>query len=1018
MKTYNKSKKILSVLFVLCMSTVVMSTSIALASDTDMNTDTGAYTYTQDTVIYDGDSLPDNGELFREYARREFEKGIYGESENLPAMYGVAARENLPAGKPQRAIYEKLRLGIEKIAAGQLASSRFTLTSLFNESCCDEEDLGMPITCLDANNVPYLSPEAKAAYEEKIKSWIRQAYRALLEDCPYDFYWWDKTIGLSYSYTSRRDFVDNKAVIGLAGLKINFVVAQEYRGNSEFTLDTAKTSATTTAIANAKAVVDNNASKGDLEKLDAYRQYICDAVSYNHAAAGAVSMVYGNPWQLIWVFDDNPDTNVVCEGYSKAFQYLCDLSQFQNEVTCYSLWGKAEILGGSSEGHMWNAVNYKGENYLVDLTNCDEGTIGAPKKLYMAPAIYVPLETGETEGPEGTEVTEVTYNKTEEPSFYALIDLENEIIMSYTYDEDQKDFIVSGYLPMSNYPIFTVPTGLTATYGDTLSDISLPEVTGLETPGIWQWAEPDRSVGDASEASEFSALFVPTGETLFDIVQDVKISVKVNPKTITDVDVGNIAPQEYSGSKIMPEIVVTGDAGNTLVKDHDYIVEYGENIGPGTNEGTVTVKAKEGGNYTFSDIVAQFDIGKADWTDTAVAAKAKYGTGGSVDLSEYIAEGGNLGTPGKTDNDGILSGTPVLEGSVLRFTMADDIANIGKTAVITVPVRDSNVYEDYTITVTLTAMEKEPQDVVFMIDHKTVTYGDDGFSYVAAVPYDGGEVTYSSDNTDVAAVDPNTGEVTILKAGTATITAEATSTDKYEAGKAEYTITVNKKTLTITAENKKVYIGADMPVLTYKTEGLVNGDIVRTEPAIEISGGAPDMSKAGTYTITVSNAQLSNQDSYEITYVNGTLTVSQKPASGGGGGGGAYVPPSTTENKQSDSDEPAEQLKTKEEAEIEAVKNFNPKAKSKVVRLKNGKKAVLLTWDKGNVGLDGVEIYRSTKKNSGYGKKPIFTTKKETYCNSTVKKGKTYYYKLRGFVVIEGRKYYTGFSNKAYRTVK
>ena len=314
--------------------------------------------------------------------------------------------------------------------------------------------------------------------------------------------------------------------------------------------------------------------------------------------------------------------------------------------------------------------------------------------------------------------------------------------------------------------------------------------------------------------------------------------------------------------------------------------------------------------------------------------------------------------------------------------------------------------------------------MVFMIDHKTVTYGDDGFSYVAAVPYDGGEVTYSSDNTDVAAVDPNTGEVTILKAGTATITAEATSTDKYEAGKAEYTITVNKKTLTITAENKKVYIGADMPVLTYKTEGLVNGDIVQTEPAIEISGGAPDMSKAGTYTITVSNAQLSNQDSYEITYVNGTLTVSQKPASGGGGGGGGggtYLPPSSDEGKQSElkeTGEAADETGTEEEAEIEAVKNFNPKAKSKVVRLKNGKKAVLLTWDKGNVELDGVEIYRSTKRNSGYGKKPIFTTKKETYCNSTVKKGKTYYYKLRGFVVVEGRKYYTGFSNKAYRTVK
>lgn len=177
MKTCNKSKKILSVLFILCMFAVVMPTSIALAlnTDTDTDTDTDVYTYTQDTVIYDGDSLPDNEELFREYARREFQKGIYGESENLPAMYGVAARENLPAGKPQRTIYEKLRPGIEKIAAGQLASSRFTLTSLFNESCCDEEDLGVPITCLDAYNVPYLSPEAEDAYKGML-NWMEWKY--------------------------------------------------------------------------------------------------------------------------------------------------------------------------------------------------------------------------------------------------------------------------------------------------------------------------------------------------------------------------------------------------------------------------------------------------------------------------------------------------------------------------------------------------------------------------------------------------------------------------------------------------------------------------------------------------------------------------------------------------------------------------------------------------------------------------------------------------------------------------
>ncbi len=96
-------------------------------------------------------------------------------------------------------------------------------------------------------------------------------------------------------------------------------------------------------------------------------------------------------------------------------------------------------------------------------------------------------------------------------------------------------------------------------------------------------------------------------------------------------------------------------------------------------------------------------------------------------------------------------------------------------------------------------------------------------------------------------------------------------------------------------------------------------------------------------------------------------------------------------------------------------------ARSKLVTMKNGKKAVKITW-RNEVGermdFDGVEIYRSTKRNSGYGKTPFFTTEKDAYYNTAIKKGTTYYYKVRGYVVIDGQKYYTDYSRKAIRTVK
>ena len=95
--------------------------------------------------------------------------------------------------------------------------------------------------------------------------------------------------------------------------------------------------------------------------------------------------------------------------------------------------------------------------------------------------------------------------------------------------------------------------------------------------------------------------------------------------------------------------------------------------------------------------------------------------------------------------------------------------------------------------------------------------------------------------------------------------------------------------------------------------------------------------------------------------------------------------------------------------------------RSKLVTMKNGKKAVRITWYNRNgemMDFDGVEIYRSTKKNSGYGKKPIFTSKTDKYTNTSVKGGTKYYYKVRGFVIIDGQKYYTDWSLKAIRTVK
>ncbi len=115
-------------------------------------------------------------------------------------------------------------------------------------------------------------------------------------------------------------------------------------------------------------------------------------------------------------------------------------------------------------------------------------------------------------------------------------------------------------------------------------------------------------------------------------------------------------------------------------------------------------------------------------------------------------------------------------------------------------------------------------------------------------------------------------------------------------------------------------------------------------------------------------------------------------------------------------------LTSEEKAEIEAVAGVSSdifKAKSKLTKL-NGKKAIKVTWNvPGSMKLDGYEVFRSTKRYSGFGTEPYFTTSNTSYTNNKgLVKGKTYYYKVRGFVEINGERYYTRFSTKAFRVIK
>ena len=77
-------------------------------------------------------------------------------------------------------------------------------------------------------------------------------------------------------------------------------------------------------------------------------------------------------------------------------------------------------------------------------------------------------------------------------------------------------------------PTANAPTGLTATYGQTLADVSLEGKNSEgNTPGTWTWANNTQSVGDVvTPAATFKATFTPNSSN-YKTVENVDVSVTV-----------------------------------------------------------------------------------------------------------------------------------------------------------------------------------------------------------------------------------------------------------------------------------------------------------------------------------------------------------------------------------------------------------------------------------------------------------------------------------------------------------
>jgi hypothetical protein len=297
------------------------------------------------------------------------------------------------------------------------------------------------------------------------------------------------------------------------------------------------------------------------------------------------------------------------------------------------------------------------------------------------------------------------------------------------------------------------------------------------------------------------------------------------------------------------------------------------------------------GNFTYTSsnlLVATIAgstvtiVGVGSSTITAVQTTTANSRSGSITASLVVTKSSptitNFSVPEKAfgnEHFTLFRPTTNSNGAFTYTSSNTDVATIAKnvvtivgagTSTITAVQASSASYLSGTITATLTVIPGTTVLSNFSVPAKT--FGDSAFGLVAPRTNSDGDFTYTSSNTDVATIDGNT--ITIVGAGTSTITADQASNANYLAGTITATFTVNRMTTVLSNFSAPSKAVGNAPFALEPP--TTNSDSAFTYTSSKLSvatidGNTVTIVGGGTSTITASQAITANYTSATITAV-------------------------------------------------------------------------------------------------------------------------------------------------------
>ena len=336
--------------------------------------------------------------------------------------------------------------------------------------------------------------------------------------------------------------------------------------------------------------------------------------------------------------------------------------------------------------------------------------------------------------------------------------------------------------------------------------------------------------------------------------QLVKLKVKIikaaGVTEVTKVEMKNVkrrvSVSAGTSSMSLTNLASASDETGTGANEDKILIFQGSNTSTTEQTYAVVFPVQEWSNADFitvtaDDKTATYKLTKNDFT---------FGHEYTLTLNINAAALNNTISITNWDNGGSATISPTASelsieiddqtytGSALMpsFTIKDASGN----TVATVPVNTASSYGDFNIywqnntnagTATVAAVgkgtyagkacaknftiQKAPGSISYSTTAVQKTYGNAAFTntLTATSGTGTGTVTYSSSNTSVATVNASSGQVTIQKAGSATITATVVdgANYSYATKTASYTLTVTKATPSVTAPTAKsglVYSGS------------------------------------------------------------------------------------------------------------------------------------------------------------------------------------------------------------------